>query len=247
MAMATPGSVSEMSRRTRATEPTAPVASAESRSTSLGCTRPATCEFVAAVTSLTTSRPTSHPTAMAARPPHARRRSEWTRFDRSASTTESMVPRIGVIRGATIIAPMTVAVESAAMPAAAMIEASTMRIQNRLKRPRTSGPSKNTVSCMRWVETTNGDGFGLGWYTPETETPAVFRSIEPAWNDRNLREVASHLPSPLFLAHIRASTGTAVQQTNCHPFRHGKWLWVHNGLVRYFHSIKRELALAVDE
>jgi predicted glutamine amidotransferase len=97
------------------------------------------------------------------------------------------------------------------------------------------------------VETTNGDGFGVGWYGADTDTPAVFHSIEPAWNDRNLREVAGHVESPLFIAHIRASSGTAVQQTNCHPFRHEKWLWVHNGLVRDFHLIKRDLALAVDE
>ena len=97
------------------------------------------------------------------------------------------------------------------------------------------------------VETTNGDGFGVGWYEPDTEIPAIFRSIEPAWNDRNVREVASHVRSPLFLSHIRASTGTAVQQTNCHPFRYGKWLWVHNGLVRDFHLVKRDLSLAVDE
>jgi len=97
------------------------------------------------------------------------------------------------------------------------------------------------------VDTTNGDGFGVGWYAPDVELPAVFRSIEPAWNDRNLREVTSHIYSSLFLAHIRASTGTAVQQTNCHPFRYGKWLWVHNGLVRDFHLLKRDLALAVDE
>ena len=38
-----------------------------------------------------------------------------------------------------------------------------------------------------------------------------------------------------------------MQQTNCHPFRYGKWLWVHNGLVRDFHLVKRDLALAVDE
>ena len=97
------------------------------------------------------------------------------------------------------------------------------------------------------VETTNGDGFGVGWYSAKTDTPAIFRSIEPAWNERNLRELAGHVTSPLFLAHIRASTGTPVQQTNCHPFRHGRWLWVHNGLVRDFVHLKRELALAVDE
>jgi predicted glutamine amidotransferase len=94
--------------------------------------------------------------------------------------------------------------------------------------------------------TTNGDGFGVGWYGTGG-IPGVFRSIGPAWSDRNLRELSSHVASPLFLAHIRASTGTAVQQTNCHPFRHGRWLWVHNGLIRDFPQVKRDLSLAVDE
>jgi glutamine amidotransferase len=95
------------------------------------------------------------------------------------------------------------------------------------------------------VETTNADGFGVGWYSGQA-TPARYRSIGPAWSDRNLREMAGHVTSPLFLAHIRASTGTAVQQTNCHPFRHGRWLWVHNGLIREFHRVKRDLMLAVE-
>jgi predicted glutamine amidotransferase len=95
------------------------------------------------------------------------------------------------------------------------------------------------------VETTNGDGFGIGWYDAEP-TPGVFRSIEPAWNDRNLRELASHLRSRLFFAHIRAAIGSAVQQTNCHPFRHGRWLFMHNGFIDRFDSIKRALTLVVD-
>jgi predicted glutamine amidotransferase len=96
-------------------------------------------------------------------------------------------------------------------------------------------------------QTTNGDRFGVGWYGTGADTPTIFRSLVPAWNDRNLREIASYVESPLFLAHVRASTGAAVQQTNCHPFRYGRWLWVHNGLVRDFLRVKRELALAVDE
>jgi predicted glutamine amidotransferase len=95
------------------------------------------------------------------------------------------------------------------------------------------------------AEETNGDGFGIGWYS-EQEAPGVFHSIEPAWNDRNLRELAGHLASPLVFAHIRASTGSPVQQTNCHPFRHGRWLWMHNGLVYDFHTVKRDLALAIE-
>ena len=74
----------------------------------------------------------------------------------------------------------------------------------------------------------------------------MFHSVEPAWNDRNLRELAGHVSSPLVFAHIRAATGTPVQQTNCHPFRHGRWLWMHNGAIRDFHSVKRDLVLAVD-
>jgi predicted glutamine amidotransferase len=98
------------------------------------------------------------------------------------------------------------------------------------------------------VETTNGDGFGVGWYTSRdgTTTPARYRSVSPAWSDVNLLEMASHVESPLFFAHIRATTGTPVQQTNCHPFRHGKWLFVHNGVLDGFHEYRRELLLAVD-
>jgi len=95
------------------------------------------------------------------------------------------------------------------------------------------------------VETTNGDGVGIGWYG-EGQEPGTYRAIGPAWNDRNLRELAAHVRSGLFLAHIRASTGTAIQQTNCHPFRHGEWLWMHNGSIRSFEMVKRALMLEVD-
>jgi predicted glutamine amidotransferase len=93
--------------------------------------------------------------------------------------------------------------------------------------------------------TTNGDGFGLGWYGDGDE-PGTYRSVHPAWNDRNLRELAAHVSSRLFFAHIRASTGTPVQETNAHPFRFGRWLFMHNGLVREFPRVKRDLLLAVD-
>jgi predicted glutamine amidotransferase len=95
------------------------------------------------------------------------------------------------------------------------------------------------------AETTNGDGFGIGWYGVE-DTPGTFHSIEPAWNERNLRDLAAHVRSEVVFAHIRASSGSPVQQTNCHPFRHGRWLWMHNGLIRDFHALKRDLVLEVD-
>jgi len=97
------------------------------------------------------------------------------------------------------------------------------------------------------VETTNGDGFGVGWYRRGNGgTPARYRSVTPAWSDVNLRDLAAHVESPLFLAHIRATTGTPVQQTNCHPFRHGRWLFVHNGVINGFQDMRRELLYAVE-
>jgi predicted glutamine amidotransferase len=97
------------------------------------------------------------------------------------------------------------------------------------------------------AETTNGDGFGVGWYGIADRTvPARYRSVNPAWNDVNLRELADHIESPLFLAHIRAAIGSPVQQTNCHPFRHGRWLFVHNGMIDGFQALHRDLLLAVD-
>ncbi len=93
--------------------------------------------------------------------------------------------------------------------------------------------------------TTNGDGFGIGWYR-DGEAPALFKGTDPIWNDQNLRELSRQIHSGLIFAHIRAATGTPVQYTNCHPFRHGKWLWMHNGQIANFQSIKRELVMAID-
>ena len=64
--------------------------------------------------------------------------------------------------------------------------------------------------------------------------------------DRNLHELSSQVRSPLFLAHIRAATGTPVEQTNCHPFRHGRWLFMHNGFIEGYFDLRRELLLAVE-
>jgi glutamine amidotransferase len=113
-----------------------------------------------------------------------------------------------------------------------------------LFRPQHSLIDQSLHSTMG-ATTTNGDGFGIGWYGEGPE-PAVFKNIEPAWNDWNLREIAAQVRSPLLFAHIRASTGTPVQRSNCHPFRHDNWLWMHNGAIHGFHELKRDLVLEVD-
>lgn len=93
----------------------------------------------------------------------------------------------------------------------------------------------------------NGDGFGVGWYAPDqTSTPAAFRSISPAWNDANLTSLSNVVSSPCVLAHVRAATaGMPVGEVNCHPFRHGDYLFMHNGHLGSFKSVRRSLLAAL--
>jgi predicted glutamine amidotransferase len=121
---------------------------------------------------------------------------------------------------------------------------SPLRIEDVLYRPKHSLIDQSLHSKLG-AETTNGDGFGVGWYGVG-DAPGVFRSIEPAWNDRNLHELSRHIETPLLFAHIRAAIGSAVQQSNCHPFRYGRWLFMHNGFIGEFQKVKRDLVLAVD-
>jgi predicted glutamine amidotransferase len=102
-----------------------------------------------------------------------------------------------------------------------------------------------SLDARMGAEPTNGDGFGVGWYD-DGDLPGVYHSIAPAWGDQNLREIAAHIKSPLFLVHVRAAIGSPVQQTNCHPFRRGRWLFVHNGFIADFHLLRRDLMLAID-
>jgi glutamine amidotransferase len=109
-------------------------------------------------------------------------------------------------------------------------------------------PKHNLIDqslTSRSAETpTNGDGFGLGWYGSR-EVPGLFRSIRPAWNDFNLRDLAAQVDARLFLAHVRATSLATVQETNCHPFRYGRWLFVHNGELHEIEKYRRELMVAV--
>jgi predicted glutamine amidotransferase len=87
---------------------------------------------------------------------------------------------------------------------------------------------------------TNGDGFGIGWYGERPE-PAVYREVMPAWSDDNLMSLAGTLRSRLFFAHVRAATTGGIARSNCHPFRHGPWLFMHNGQIGGYSQLRRAL------
>lgn len=95
---------------------------------------------------------------------------------------------------------------------------------------------------------TNGDGFGVGWYAPEIDPyPALFTSVFPAWNDRNLLYLTAKIKSSCFFAHVRSASSGGVTNFNCHPFIFGEWLLMHNGEIHDFINVKRHIRHLLDD
>jgi glutamine amidotransferase len=97
-----------------------------------------------------------------------------------------------------------------------------------------------SLSARESVFTTNGDGFGVAWYGRRT-APGLFKDVLPAWNDSNLRSLAAQVQTRRFFAHVRASTGTAVSRTNCHPFTWRNWAFMHNGKIGDWSRCRRDI------
>ncbi|MFQ5738164.1 MAG: class II glutamine amidotransferase, partial [Acidobacteriota bacterium] len=108
---------------------------------------------------------------------------------------------------------------------------------------------KQSYHARERKEPLNGDGFGVGWYVPEiSSTPCPFTSVTPAWSNINLKNIAEHVRSRLFFAHVRAATPSMpVSEANCHPFSHGRYLWMHNGHISGFQRMKRKLQQLLPE
>ncbi|MDR6982388.1 glutamine amidotransferase [Rheinheimera pacifica] len=91
---------------------------------------------------------------------------------------------------------------------------------------------------------TNGDGFGIGWYDKRA-SPGLFKDDLPAWHNTNLNNLCHQVKSHTFMAHIRATTTGDIQRTNCHPFGYKNWLFQHNGHISHFPKLRRQLQLKI--
>ncbi|MGB0902774.1 class II glutamine amidotransferase [Halocynthiibacter sp.] len=92
----------------------------------------------------------------------------------------------------------------------------------------------------------NADGFGVAWYA-HLPTPGLYRDVLPAWSDPNLASIARQIRSGLFLAHVRASTGSAISRNNCHPFASGNWSFMHNGQIGGFENFRRSADMLIPD
>jgi glutamine amidotransferase len=103
--------------------------------------------------------------------------------------------------------------------------------------------SREASKCKTAI---NADGFGLAWYGDRPH-PGQYRDVYPAWSDPNLKSLAEQVQARLFLAHVRASTGTATSRNNCHPFVQGNWSFMHNGQVGGFEGFRRHAEALISD
>lgn len=114
-------------------------------------------------------------------------------------------------------------------------------IDNLLYQPKNSLINQS-VNARELEEPLNGDGFGIGWYVPEVhDEPVTFVSVNPAWSNRNLRNLAPKIKTECMLAHVRAASVGEVSESNCHPFQYKNLLMAHNGGIENFSKVKRKI------
>ncbi|MBY9076681.1 ergothioneine biosynthesis protein EgtC [Nocardioides sp. WL0053] len=98
---------------------------------------------------------------------------------------------------------------------------------------------------MRGSGTVNADGFGVGWYDGDGDALRYRRAV-PMWADAGFPDLARRARSSAILAAARNGTvGMPVVETACAPFRHGRWLFSHNGVVAGWPASVERLAAAL--
>ncbi len=107
-------------------------------------------------------------------------------------------------------------------------------------------PSNSLINQSRRAKESatdlNADGFGIGWYNFSIDdNPGIFKSIQPAWNNNNLQNLAEKIQSTCFVGHVRACTVGDITTLNCHPFFYKNYLFVHNGTIDNFSRFKRPI------
>ncbi|MBV9517703.1 MAG: class II glutamine amidotransferase [Hyphomicrobiales bacterium] len=105
---------------------------------------------------------------------------------------------------------------------------------------------RQSIDAKEALGATQGDGFGLGWYAAHQD-PGLYREVRPAWSDENLKHLCRHIHAHLFFAHVRAATSTPTTRPNCHPFTHGRFMFMHNGSLGDWDSIRRKVEALIPD
>src|SRR6476659_5082824 len=76
----------------------------------------------------------------------------------------------------------------------------------------------------------NPDGTGLGVFEADGK-PVLAKQPMAAWQDSQFATEARELTGTTFIAHVRYSSGAALEVRNTHPFLQDDRVFAHNGVV----------------
>lgn len=88
------------------------------------------------------------------------------------------------------------------------------------------------------------DGWGIGWFVDEEAY--VIKSANAAHACDRFNRASGRLESHTFLVHVRRATVGLTDHANAHPFRHGRWLFAHNGTLFDFPLVQPWLVEQTD-
>jgi predicted glutamine amidotransferase len=71
------------------------------------------------------------------------------------------------------------------------------------------------------------DGWGIGYFLGSDAY--VHKSHSGAADDGRFQLISERLRSHTFVVHVRNATVGSIDPFNSHPFRHGAWMFAHNG------------------
>jgi len=89
----------------------------------------------------------------------------------------------------------------------------------------------------------HADGWGIGWFLGED--PYVLKADGGAAADERFERITRRLTSHTFVVHVRRATIGRVDQLNSHPFRHGQWMFAHNGTIFDFERVRDRVVQAI--
>ena len=89
------------------------------------------------------------------------------------------------------------------------------------------------------------DGWGIGYFMGNEAY--ILKSEEGAADDDRFDRISRRLESHTFVVHVRRATVGQIDYLNSHPFRHGNWVFAHNGTIYGFEKMREKMLAEIRE
>ena len=108
-----------------------------------------------------------------------------------------------------------------------------------------SGAHRSLVAAenaLAHQATAHQDGWGIGYFLGDEAY--ILKSDAGAADDERFDRISRRLQSHAFVVHVRRATVGQVDYLNSHPFRHGSWVFAHNGTLFGFEGYRDKMLQA---